>query len=390
MKKISSFVIIVLILTLLTSIPAYAKKSKKIKVIVNDKTINCNIKPYLKDGEVMIPLRQISQAIGATVKWDNKTKTDWVHLDMLHVEVPVGKKSFYIHRDADISGIPEEVKLKNSTKIVNGKVVVPAKTFFESIGMTVKYDAKKRVLTIKSDNSVSDSVLYEEIPSDFVKGNETLMDWYNKNNMNAGVSSIRDGKYIYALIGAGEKPTGGYTIHIDNVVYSKDDTVSIKARITPPGDNVKVMMVITYPSILIRIKSETIKTVVGDIVDLSKTPSKEEWVTMDDTTVSKMELFNLDQVKIRDIKGTDKENIINSYNRATIDPNMYIEMITGYVLKVTMNDGYVLTFTSYGSKSNVIVKFEKDGDSRTFHIVAPEIANILLKSIKVVTGVSYT
>ncbi|WP_455718559.1 stalk domain-containing protein, partial [Anaerosporobacter sp.] len=368
MKKITSFFIIVIVLTLLTSIPAYAGKSKAIKVVVNDKTIKCNLKPYVKDGEVMVPLRQIAQAVGATVKWNKKTKTDWVHLDMIHVEVPVGKKSFYIHRDADLTGIPQKVKLKNSTKIVNGRVVVPAKTFFESVGMTVKYDSKKRVLTITSANSLPDSVPYEEISSDTVKGNDTLMNWYNKNNMNAGISYIREGKYMYALIGAGEKPTGGYTIHIDNVVYTTKDTVSINARVTPPVDN--AIMVITYPSLLIRIKSDTIKTVIGEI-DGSKAPSKEEWVTMDSATVSKMELFNLEQVKIRDITGTDKENIMNSFNEATIDPNMYIEMITGNMLKVTMNEGYVLTFTSYGSKSNVIVKFEKDDDLRTFHIVAP-------------------
>lgn len=376
MKKISSFVIIVIMLTLLTSIPAYATKTKDIRVVVNEKIIKCNLKPYVKDGEVMVPLRQIAQAVGATVKWDKKTKTDWVHLDMIHVEVPVGEKSFYIHRDADLSGIPEEVKLKKTTKIVKGRVVVPAKTFFESMGMTVKYDSKKRVLTITSNNSLPESVPYEEIPSDFVKGNDTLMNWYNKNNMNAGISYIRDGGYMYALIGAGEKPTGGYTIHIDNVVYTTNDTVSINAIVTATGDN--VIMAITYPSLLIRIKSDTIKTVVGDINDLPKTPSKEEWVTMDNTTVSKMELFNLDQVKIRDITETDKEKIIKSFNEATIDSNMYVEMITGNVLKVTMNNGYVLTFTSYGSNTNVIVKFEKDGDSRTFHLVAPDIAKILL------------
>lgn len=373
MKKISPFVILVIMLTLLTSITAHAVNSKEIKVVVNDITINTNITPYLKDGEVMIPLRQMAKAVGATVKWDKKTQTDWVHFDKTHVEVPVGEKAYYIHRDADFSGIPETVELKNATKIVNGRVVVPAKTFFESVGMTVKYDTKEGVLTITS-------VPYEVIPSDFVKGNDTLMNWYNENNMKAGVSSIRDGKYIYALIGAGEKPTGGFIVNIDKVVYITDDTVSVNARVTPPGDNVRVMMVITYPSKLIRIKSDTIKTVVGDVVDLTKTLGKEMWVTMEVATVSKMELFNLDQVKIRDITETNKDNIINSFNDATIDPNMYIEMIAGNVLKVTMKDGYVLTFTSYGSKTNVIVNFEKDGDLRTFHIVAPEIAITLLEN----------
>jgi len=361
-------------------ITAYAGNSKEIKVVVNEKTIKSSLKPYLKDGEVMVPLTQIARALGATVKWDKKTRTNWVHFDTLDVEVPIGKKSFYIHRDADVSGIPEEVKLKNPTKFVKSRVVVPAETFFESVGMTVEYDSKKRVLTITSDNSLPDTVAYEEIPSDFVKGNDTLMNWYNENNMNAGISFIRDGKYIYALIGAGEKPTGGYTVHIDNVVYITGDTVSINARVTPPGDNVRVMMVITYPSKLIRIKSDTIKTVVGDIVDLTKTIGKELWVTMEVATISKMELFDLEQVKIRDITETEKGNIINSYNDATIDPGMYIEMIAGNVLKVTMKDGYVLTFTSYGSQTNCIVNFEKGDDSRSFHIVAPEVAKILLEN----------
>jgi hypothetical protein len=54
-------------------------------------------------------------------------------------------------------------------------------------------------------------------------------------------------------------------------------------------------------------------------------------------------------------------------------------MITGNLLKVTLNDGYVVSFTSYGSQTNVIANLAKDGDSRTFHLVAPEIAKLLLQ-----------
>jgi hypothetical protein len=72
---------------------------------------------------------------------------------------------------------------------------------------------------------------------------------------------------------------------------------------------------------------------------------------------------------------------MKAFNEATLDPNPYIEMIAGNVLKITTNDGYVLTFTSYGSKTNVIVNFEKDGDNRTFHLVAPVIAETLLRKV---------
>ena len=500
MKKLYSFIIMVVIMTLLTSTTAFAdSSSSKIKVTVNKETIKYEVAPYIKNGEVMIPVKQTSEAFGATVKWDKKNKTVWVDLGMMHIELPVGKSEFYIHRDADFSGIPQTIKLKTPLKIVKGSLVVPGKKFFESIGMKVTWNSKKCVLAITGDSTITEDISYtvisakdiskikdvykwynknnkkagvqyikhngvmyvlvgagkqstggytvainkiasvtskkafvsaiyknsspdkmvtevetfphvllkiegqknlvsvggevqriivdyapvkvpyEVIPSDYVKGNSTIMNWYNENNQKQGISFIRDGKYIYALIGAGEEPTGGYTISIDDIFYSSYDIVSINAKVSPPGDNVRVMMVITYPSLLIRIESDTIKTILGEVIDTTKTPSKENWVTMDSTTVTKMELFNLDQVKLMDITGTELNDIMKSFNEATIDQNLYIAMIAGNILKVTTNKGYVITFTSYGSETNVIANFEKEGDVRTFHLIAPVIAKILLQ-----------
>jgi hypothetical protein len=468
--------------------------SPKIKVTVNKKTVKYDVSPYLANGEVMIPVKETAEAFGGEVEWDKKNKTAWINLDMMHIELIVGKSEFYIHRDADFSGIPETVKLKTPIKSIRGSVFVPGKKVFESMGMKVSWDSKKRVLSISEDNTISKDITYteiskedisnlkyvyswynknykkagihyikqdgfmyvlasagskptggytigisrisykssskalvsayfkapspdmmvtqietfphvlikieghkklssisgevqeiitdtlptkvpyEEITFDNIKDNSILMNWYNENNQKQGISYIRDGKYIYALIGAGERPTGGFTINIDDVFYSTYDTVTINARVTPPGDNVRVMMVITYPTTLIRIKSDTIKTIVGEVID-----TKIKWVTMDLNTVTKMELFSLDQVKLRDLTGNEKDEIMKSFNEATIDQNSYIEMIAGNILKVTTNDGYLITFTSYGSETNVIANFEKDGAIRTFHLIAPVIAKTLLQ-----------
>jgi hypothetical protein len=377
MKKIYSFVIMIIVMAMLVNATAFAGSSAaKIKVMVNEKEVKYGVKPYLEKGEVILPLRKTAEALGAKVEWDGKNKTAWVHLDMMHIEVPVGKSEFYIHRDADFSGIPQTVKLNTPIKKVKGSVVVPGKIFFENIGATVTWDSKKGIFEISYNNLPTD-VAYEEITVDNITGNSTLMKWYNENNQKPGISYIKDGEYIYALIGGGERPTGGYTISIDSIYFSSEDTVTINAKVTPPGDNVRVIMVITYPSMLIRMKADKIKSVVGEVVD-AKTTGKEKWVTMDLNTVTKMELFNLDQVKLRDITGSEKDEIMKSFNEATLNQNPYIEMIAGNILKVTINDGTVLTFTSYGSETNVIVNFEKDGEVRTFHLVAPVIAKTLL------------
>jgi hypothetical protein len=499
MKKIYSLVVLVLIMTLFTSMTAFAgNTTPKISVSVNKKTVKYDVPPYSTKGVIMIPVRQTTEALGGKVDWDLKSKTAWVHFGMTHVELTVGKSEFYIHRDADFSGIPQTVKLTTPIKSLRGRVFVPGINVFESIGFTVNWDSKKRILSITEEDStdkdltyteiskdditnikeVSDwydnnytkaglhyikhdgvmyvlaaagvkptggytmginsityqtpskafveafvtapspdmmviqmetyphvlikleghknlnsvsgevkenvsevlpsSVPYEEIAVDCIENNKDLMNWYNGNNQKQGIFSIRDAKYIYALVGAGERPTGGFTININEVFYSAKDTITLNASVTPPGDNVRVMMVITYPSTLIRIESDTVKTIVGTVIDI-KTPLTEKKVTLDLYTVATMELFNFDQVKLKDLAGNEKDDIMKSYNEATIDENSYIEMITGNILKVTTTDGYTINFTSYGSNTNVIANIEKDGAVSTLHLVAPVIARTLLQ-----------
>ncbi len=495
MKKIYTLVILVVMMTLLGNVTAFAHiKAPKIKVTVNKSTVKYDVSPYLSKSEVMIPLVETAKAIGAEVEWDKKNKTTWIHFDMTHVEFKEGKSEFYIHRVADFSGIPQTVKLNTPIKSSRGHVMVPGKTVFENIGMTVSWDSKKKVLSItgevninkdiKYTEIVKDDIIkmksvyswynknyskagihsmryngtmyvigsagkkptggytvgiskvsyessskafvtayvkaptpdmmvtqvetyphilikiegqkklrhisgevqentpaplptvvdYEEISYDNIINNRKLANWYSENNQKQGISYIRDGEYVYALIAAGERPTGGYTISIDNIFYSTADTVMISAKVAPPGDNVRVIMMITYPNMLIRIKSDTIKTVLGDVND-----TKITWVTLDINSVKVMELYDLNQVKLRDVFGSEKDEIMQSFNSATIDSNPYIKMIAGKILKVTTTDGYLMTFSSYGSDKNVIASLEKDGVAKSYHLLAPGIAKYIYK-----------
>lgn len=492
-KKIYTLVVLVMLMTLFTNLTAFAcSKTPKIKVTVNNTTVRYDVSPYLSKGEVMVPVEETAEAIGAKVDLDKKNRTVWIHFDMTHVELISGKSEYYIHRDADFSGIPQTVKLNTPIRYSRGSVLVPAKAVFESIGMTVSWDSKKSELSITGDvtgnkeikyteitkdaitkmrvltawynknytkagihsmryngvmyviasagkkptggytvginkvtfasttkalvdayvnapspdmmvtqvetyphillkiegqkklrrvsgevkdntpNPVPSVVNYEEITYDNIINNSKLANWYTENNQKQGISYIRDGEYIYALIAAGERPTGGYTVSIDNIFYSAADTVILSAKVAPPGDNVRVIMMITYPNMLIRIKSDTLKAIIGDIYD-----TKITWVTLDISTVKSMELYDLNQVKLRDIIGTEKDEIMQSFNNSTVDPNPYIKMIAGKILKVTTTDGYRMTFSSYGSTTNVIASLEKDGVAKAYHLLAPGIAKYI-------------
>lgn len=496
MKKLMKLMALIVIMTLATGMTAYAKGSpQKIKVTVNGSTVKYHGSPYIKNSEVMIPVSQTVDALGGDTEWNKKDKTAWINLGMMHVELIVGKKEIYIHRDADFTGIPQTVKLNTPVTSTRGKVYIPGKTVLESMGMVVTWNKAKKVLAItdnsnfnnpkytevsteelaklqdvttwlnqnyqnsgvyslKQNNlmyvliaagqkstggytvgineityesakkafvsayvkspspdmmvtqaitypyllikiegnktlksvsgeirpiiydSLPTTVAYDEIIFDDIKDNSKLANWYHENSQKLGINYIKDGNYIFALIGGGERPTGGFSVAIDQIYYSTADTVTIHARVTPPGDNVRVMMVITYPNMLIRINSEQVTKVVGDVVGVT---TKEKWMTMDTTTATKMELYNIEQVKLRDLTQLEKDTVIKSFNEATIDQNAYIEMITGNLLRVSLSDGYIVTFTSYGSQTNVIANFAKDGDNRSFHLVAPEISKLLLQ-----------
>jgi hypothetical protein len=59
-----------------------------------------------------------------------------------------------------------------------------------------------------------------------------------------------DGSYLI-FIGAGEKPTGGYTIEVTSIEDNEGKT-NITVKEAPPADNVKVMFVTTYPYVVVK------------------------------------------------------------------------------------------------------------------------------------------
>lgn len=43
--------------------------------LVNEKLITLNAAPYIENGRTYVPIRFVSEALGADVKWNNTTKT---------------------------------------------------------------------------------------------------------------------------------------------------------------------------------------------------------------------------------------------------------------------------------------------------------------------------
>lgn len=73
MKRKTAFVLILIAVLLLNVVPAFAQG--EIKVIVNEKPLSFDVPPTIINSRTMVPLRAIFEAIGAEVIWNGAART---------------------------------------------------------------------------------------------------------------------------------------------------------------------------------------------------------------------------------------------------------------------------------------------------------------------------
>lgn len=97
--------------------------------------------PFLdQNGRTQVPLRVTMEALGATVGWDNSTRTATVSKGSVSIRIPIGT-SFIL-----VNG----VKKSNDTtaQIVNGRTYLPIRIVAESLSATVNWDNSTKSVQI--------------------------------------------------------------------------------------------------------------------------------------------------------------------------------------------------------------------------------------------------
>lgn len=68
----------------------------------------------------------------------------------------------------------------------------------------------------------------------------------------AGLTVVESGGATYALLAAGEKSTGGYTIEVQNVTESAG-RILIHAKVNEPPAGTSVIQIISYPTVVVKL-----------------------------------------------------------------------------------------------------------------------------------------
>ncbi|MCM3629803.1 copper amine oxidase N-terminal domain-containing protein [Paenibacillus glycanilyticus] len=121
-------------------------KETSIRIIVNETAIVfCDAKPfYDKNGRVQVPLRFVSEAMGAKVQWDGITRKVTVTLGGDQIELSIGKQSYTLNG--------QQFQMDTSSIVNDGTTFVPIRFVGQALGALVTFDTLHNTIHIETAN----------------------------------------------------------------------------------------------------------------------------------------------------------------------------------------------------------------------------------------------
>lgn len=152
------------------------KKYKNIKVlpvnsVISDKfNFKFDLPPVIKDGRTLIPVRAITEGLGATVDWDKETKKITITKDDKTIELWLGKNI------ALVNG--EEVPLDTKPEILNSRTIVPVRFISETFNLKVNWygDGEDTIEILEDAKNNIDDIIdseYNDLVEDVIDENTT-------------------------------------------------------------------------------------------------------------------------------------------------------------------------------------------------------------------------
>lgn len=109
------------------------------EVVLDGRSMSFDTSPVIDRGRVLVPFRDIFEALGADVRWDSQQGKVIASKDNTTIEINIGGTALK-------NGSP--VNLDVPGKIVNGRTMVPIRFVSETMGATVDWDASSQAVVI--------------------------------------------------------------------------------------------------------------------------------------------------------------------------------------------------------------------------------------------------
>lgn len=178
---------------------------KKAGVLVNNRTLKTEFSPYIKQGRTFVPIREITENLGADVKWNNRDKSIKISLNGDVIDMKINSPNVRVNGkkiSLDNAQAPQLALYSSPRK--ETKTMVPLRFISETFGYDVDWNNDKvraEISTNKTKSIVEDDK--KENSNKNTKNNKSK----NKNTKkvasktkNSNSKSIFDSNYFESNI----------------------------------------------------------------------------------------------------------------------------------------------------------------------------------------------
>ncbi len=164
-KKRMLIALAMVFMIIFNTVPVFANND--ITVCIDGQNLWFDVPPQIIDGRTMVPMRKIFEALGATVTWDDSTKTATGAKGDTIVNVSIDSKILFKN------GVPKTLDV--APALIDSRTLVPARAIAESFDCEVNWIAETRTVYISTSapktpmtaseisEELSDSVFYIEV-----------------------------------------------------------------------------------------------------------------------------------------------------------------------------------------------------------------------------------
>ena len=177
-----------LVLLMILIVPTYALNSVKIdkkdvkvldaNVLVNGSPIQSDFTPYVTKGRTFVPVRELTEGLGAEVNWDGENMT---------VEIKFGEKTILLKINSDVTYVDGKKKIVEEDQVpklalyssprVETKTMIPLRFVSETLGYNVSWDEKTSTVLIATGENISSEV----VKTATIISDDDLKEEYKKN-----------------------------------------------------------------------------------------------------------------------------------------------------------------------------------------------------------------
>ncbi len=144
---------------------AAAAENDGVPIVIDGREIYSDVEPYISNGRTMVPIRLISEELGADVTYDPEERSVTINSADVGIYLQIDNTSVKVNDITQTIDISPEIK--------NGRTMVPLRFIAESFGCEVVYDAETGLVTVTTEIK-PENVIHEKPNGPYVEINDNI------------------------------------------------------------------------------------------------------------------------------------------------------------------------------------------------------------------------